>query len=44
MVLRLVCELGDAGCTRPMDDTRMSRWVFLLALLALYHNVSENKS
>ena len=37
------CEIGDAICARPVDETRMSRWVILSDMLAECQNISENK-
>jgi len=42
-VPRRGCELGDAICARPVDETRMNRWVILLGVLAECQHISENK-
>ena len=41
-VLPLVRELGDACCTRAVDETRMSRWIILLGLLAECQKISKS--
>ena len=41
-VRRLVLELGDACCTRPVVETSMSQWIIFLGILAECQDINES--